>query len=112
MGSLKLTVGRRDMIWKEIQEAIETHKKQEIRDILFDGNKGMMDDLATIDSICKIHEDMTENWDRFLHNGKTAKEEWDERMKPIKASLDEFEKMQEIIKNAEKRSRVNNGWVR
>ena len=100
MEEFKITQRRRDEIWAAIKVAVEDRKKLAIRDILFDDNyceHTMAEDLKLIDSVLTAYDEFLEKWDRFLHCGKTEKEEiaerWEERQKQMKEDQEKIEKM-------------------
>lgn len=73
---IKITLGERNKLHHEIQSSIQRQKEAAIDDILRKADpekKG--DTLLAIKSIVDAHNKMSEQWDRFLHNGKTEAEE-------------------------------------
>ena len=73
---IKITLGERNKLHREIQASIQRQKEAAIDDILRKADpekKG--DTLLVIKSIVDDHNKMSEQWDRFLHNGKTEAEE-------------------------------------
>lgn len=90
---IKITFGERNKLHREIQASIQRQKEAAIDDILRKADpekKG--DTLLVIKSIVDAHNKMSENWDRFLHNGQTEAEERKERFDAEKKQMDEMNK--------------------
>ena len=90
---IKITFGERNKLHREIQASIQRQKEAAIDDILRKADpekKG--DTLLVIKSIVDAHNKISEQWDRFLHNGKTEAEECKERFDTEKKQMDEINK--------------------
>lgn len=90
---IKITLGERNKLHHEIQASIQRQKEAAIDDILRKADpekKG--DTLLVIKSIVDAHNKMSEQWDRFLHNGKTEAEEIRARFDSEKKESDDLNK--------------------
>lgn len=90
---MRITLFERDKLHREIQASIQRQKEAAIDDILLKADpEKKTDTLLAIKSIVDAHNKMSENWDRFLHNGKTETEERKERFDTEKKQIDEMNK--------------------
>lgn len=93
----KITLGERNKLHNEIQASIQRQKEAAIDDILLKADpEKKADTLLAIKSIVDAHNKMSEQWDRFLHNGKTEAEEIRAR---TDAEKKEFDKMNKQIED-------------
>ena len=71
----------RDRVWAEIQNALARQKNEDILTIMFDddGDAPSIAKIQKILDILKRHDELVHDWDLKLHNGKTAKQEAEER---------------------------------
>lgn len=85
---MEIKVKDRDEIWHEIQASIQRQKERAIDDILRKANpEKKLETFLTIKAIVDSHAQMSERWDRFLHNGKTESEERKEQCDAIGKQL-------------------------
>lgn len=87
---IRITLGERDKLHQEIQASIRRQKEAAIDDILRKANpEKKADTLLAIKSIADTYDKMSEQWDRFLHNGNTESEE---KKKEFEKASKEFER--------------------
>lgn len=77
----EITVVDRDRVWAEVQNALARQKNEDILTIMFDddGDAPSVAKIQKILDILKRHDELVHDWDLKLHNGKTAKQEAEER---------------------------------
>ena len=86
-----ITLVDRDRVWMEVQNALTRQKNEDILTVMFDdGDAPSVAKIKKILDILKRHDELVHDWDLKLHNGKTAKEESEERSEQIRKTLGGF----------------------
>ena len=86
-----ITLVDRDRVWMEVQNALTRQKNEDILTVMFDdGDAPSVAKIKNILDILKRHDALVHDWDLKLHNGKTAKEESEERSEQIRKTLGGF----------------------
>jgi hypothetical protein len=93
-----ITLVDRDRVWAEVQSALIRQKNEDILTVMFDddGDAPSVAKIKKILDILKRYDELVHDWDLKLHNGKTAKEEAEERSEQIRktfGSLEDFDSM-------------------
>lgn len=76
-----ITLVDRDRVWAEVQNALARQKNEDILTVMFDddGDAPSIAKIQEILDILKRYDELVHDWDLKLHNGKTAKQEAEER---------------------------------
>ncbi len=86
-----ITLVDRDRVWMEVQNALTRQKNEDILTVMFDnGDAPSVAKIKKILDILKRHDELVHDWDLKLHNGKTAKEEAEERSEQIRKTFGSF----------------------
>lgn len=90
--SFSISREQRDHVWEEIQAYFKEKKARDIRVIMNrdDPNDTKADVVKDILNTLEYYEKKTEEWDRFLHCGKTEAEERKERARELAAADSEL----------------------
>lgn len=84
-----ITLVDRDRVWAEVQNALARQKNEDILTVLFDDDSDApsIAKIQKILDILKRHDEVVHDWDLKLHNGKTAKQEAEERDERIRKAF-------------------------
>ena len=88
-----ITLADRDRVWAEIQNALARQKNEDILSVIFDDRDDTPSTykIKIILRILKRYDQVLNNWDLKLHNGKTAKQEAEERTEQIRKAFGDFD---------------------
>lgn len=91
----EITLVDRDRVWAEVQNALVRQKNEDILTVLFDDDRDApsIAKIQKILDILKRHDELVHDWDLKLHNGKTAKQEAEERTEQMRKAFGDFDNM-------------------
>lgn len=96
-----ITIADRDRVWGEVQGALYEQKNQDILSVIFDDHDDTpsTDKIKMILRVLKRYDEVLNDWDLKLHNGKTAKQEAKERSEQIRKALGFDDDFNDIFKS-------------